>query len=138
MSNWSDLPCPPPGDLPHPGIELVTLTSPALAGRFFTTSATWGKKCIFMCSFFSDCSMGFPGGSDHKESANEGDLGSIPGLGRSPGGGHGNPLQCSYPENPHGQRSLAGSLGLQRVKHNRVTKHFTGLCNTLYLHPQYP
>ena len=37
---------------------------------------------------------GFPGGSDGKESAcNVGDMGSIPGLGRSPGGGHGNPLQ---------------------------------------------
>ena len=37
--------------------------------------------------------LGFPGGSDGKESAcNVGDLGSIPGLGRSPGGGHGNPL----------------------------------------------
>ena len=35
------------------------------------------------------------------------DLGSIPGLGRSPGGGHGNPLQYSCLENP-GQRSLAG------------------------------
>ena len=35
------LPCPPPGDLPHPGIELASLTSPALAGGFFTTSATW-------------------------------------------------------------------------------------------------
>jgi len=35
------------------------------------------------------------------------DLGSIPGLGRSPGGGHGNPLQYSCLENPHGQRSLA-------------------------------
>ena len=43
--------------------------------------------------------------------SNEGDLrdtGLIPGLGRSPGGGHGNPLQCSCLENPHGQRSLAG------------------------------
>ena len=40
--------------------------------------------------------MGFPGGSDGKESAyNVGDLGSIPGLGRSPGGGHGNLLQYS-------------------------------------------
>ena len=40
--------------------------------------------------------MGFPGGSDGKESAcNAGDLGLIPGLGRSPGGGHGNPLQYS-------------------------------------------
>ena len=36
------------------------------------------------------------------------DLGSIPGLGRPPGGGHGNPLQYSCLENPPGQRSLAG------------------------------
>ena len=51
----------------------------------------------------------FPGGSDGKESAcNAGDLGSIPGLGRSPGGGHGSPLQYSCLENPHGQRRLAG------------------------------
>ena len=34
---WSGLPCPPPGDLPHPGIKPVSLMSPALAGRFFTT-----------------------------------------------------------------------------------------------------
>ena len=39
---WSGLPGPPPGDLSDPGIEPVSLTSPALAGRFFTTSATWG------------------------------------------------------------------------------------------------
>ena len=52
---------------------------------------------------------GFPGGSGGKGSAcNGGKLGSIPGLGRSPGGGHGNPLQYSCLENPHGQRSLAG------------------------------
>ena len=43
----------------------------------------------------------FPGGSAGKESAcHAGDLGSIPGLGRSPGGGHGNPLQYSCLENP--------------------------------------
>ena len=53
--------------------------------------------------------MGFPGGSDGKESTcNVGDLGSIPGLGRYPGGGHGNPLQFSCLENPQGQRNLAG------------------------------
>ena len=40
--------------------------------------------------------------------ANAGDMGSVPGSGRSPGGGHGNSLQYSYVENPHGQRSLAG------------------------------
>ena len=38
---WSGLPCSPPGDLPNPGIELGSLTSPALAGRFFTTRTTW-------------------------------------------------------------------------------------------------
>ena len=40
--------------------------------------------------------------------ANAGDMHSISGLGRSPGGGHGNPLQYSCLENPHGQRSLVG------------------------------
>ena len=53
--------------------------------------------------------MGFPGGADGRESTcNAGDLGSIPGLGRSPGGEHGNPLLYSCLENPHEQRSLAG------------------------------
>ena len=39
---WSGLPCPPPGDLPGPGIEPVSLMPPALACRFLTSSATWG------------------------------------------------------------------------------------------------
>ena len=44
-----------------------------------------------------------------KQSAyNAGDLGLIPGLGKSPGGEHSNPLQCFSLENPHGQRSLMG------------------------------
>ena len=52
---------------------------------------------------------GFLDGSIGKESAcNVRDLGSIPGLGRSFGGGHVNPLQYSCLENPHGQRSLVG------------------------------
>ena len=38
---WSGLPRPPPGDLPNPGIKLTFLTTPALACKFFTTSATW-------------------------------------------------------------------------------------------------
>ena len=41
QEHWSGWPCPPPGDLPDPGIEPVSLKSPALAGGFFTTSATW-------------------------------------------------------------------------------------------------
>ena len=51
----------------------------------------------------------FPGGSGGKESSyHAGDLGLTPGLGSSPGGGHGNPVQYSCLENPHGQRSLVG------------------------------
>ena len=38
---WSGLPFPPPGDLPNSGIKLTSLTSPALAGRLFTTGAIW-------------------------------------------------------------------------------------------------
>ena len=41
QESWSGLPCPPPGDLPDPGIESASLASPTLAGGFFTTSATW-------------------------------------------------------------------------------------------------
>ena len=54
--------------------------------------------CVFiMCSW---C-VGFPGGSEGKASAcNAGDLGLIPGLGRSPGEGNGNPRQYSCLENP--------------------------------------
>jgi len=52
---------------------------------------------------------GFSDGSDAKESScNAGDLGLIPGLGRSPGEGHDNPLQYSCLKNLHGQRSLVG------------------------------
>ena len=57
-------------------------------------------------------SRAFPCGARvENPSASAGDLrddGSIPGSGRSPGEGHGNPLQYSCLENPHGQRSLMG------------------------------
>ena len=52
--------------------------------------------------------LGFPDGSDGKESAcNAGYLGSIPGSGRSPGEGNGNPTPVFLPGEAHGQRSLA-------------------------------
>ena len=41
---WSRLPFPTPGDLPDPGIKPVSLESPALAGRFFSISATWEAR----------------------------------------------------------------------------------------------
>ena len=62
--------------------------------------------------------MDFPGGSDGKASAyNAGDLGSIPGLGRFPGEGNGNPLQYSCLENPMdgGAWCRLLSMGSQRV-----------------------
>ena len=43
---WSGLPCPPPGHLPDPGIEPVSLQSPTLASGFFTTSATWDSSLV--------------------------------------------------------------------------------------------
>ena len=47
---WSGLPFPPPGDLLNPGIEPVSLKSPALAIGFFTTSAT--LETLIMSTFF--------------------------------------------------------------------------------------
>ena len=52
--------------------------------------------------------LGFPSGSDKQSTCNVGDMGLIPGLGRSPEGGHGNPLQFSCLENPDGQRIVVG------------------------------
>ena len=66
--------------------------------------------------------QGFPSGSDGKDSArNVGDLGPIPGLGRFPAGGHGNPLQYSRLENPHGRRRLSG-YGLWGRKESGTTE----------------
>ena len=44
----SGLPCPPPGDVPDPGIEPASITSLVLAGRFITTSDTWEAECLFL------------------------------------------------------------------------------------------
>ena len=53
------------------------------------------------------------------------DSGSVPGLGRSPGGRHGNPLQYSCLENPHGQRKLVGysSWCCKELDTTEATKH---------------
>ena len=62
-----------------------------------------------MDSFWITVHLNWLSNSAGKESAcNAGDLGSIHGLGRSPGGGQGNPCQYSCLKNPQGQRSLAG------------------------------
>ena len=72
-----------------------------------TQQSYWSFVTVFYYLYLKN--TGVSGGSEGEESAcNVGDLGSIPGLGRSPGRGHSNPLQCSCMENPHGQRSLVG------------------------------
>ena len=67
--------------------------------------------------------MGFPSGSDGKESTHHGgDLGLIPGSGRSPGGGNGNPLQCSRLEKSTDRGAWRATVrGLQRVGRDWVT-----------------
>ena len=60
---WSGLPCPPPGDLPDPGIEPRSLTSPPLAGGFFTTAATWEAYSWYSMWFNSFDSTITPGDS---------------------------------------------------------------------------
>ena len=71
------------------GLEIIILNSENL--KAFPLRLGTRQGCLF----------GFPGGSDGKASAcNAGDPGSIPGLGRSPGEGNGNPLQHSCLENP--------------------------------------
>ena len=47
QEHWSGLPCPPPRDLPDPGIEPESLMSPALAGRVFNASATWEARFLY-------------------------------------------------------------------------------------------
>ena len=66
----------------------------------------------------------FPGGSDSEESTcNAGDLGSIPGLGRSPGEGNGNPFQHSCLGNPMDRRAWWAPVhGVTRVVHNLATR----------------
>ena len=52
---WSGLPCPSPGDLPDPGMELKSLMSPALAGGFFNTSTTSPRQISTTCDPQFDC-----------------------------------------------------------------------------------
>ena len=81
QKHWSGLPCPPLGNLPDPGINSCLLGLLHWQAGFFTTSTTWDAQ--------SNCTV-----------CHVGDLGLIPGLGRSPGVGNANPLQYSCLENP--------------------------------------
>ena len=80
--------------------------------------------CELLISLKIASLKGFPGSSGGKESTcNAGDPDSIPGSGRSPGGGDGNPLQYSFLENPCGQRSMVGySPWVCKVRYDWATK----------------
>ena len=113
QEHWSGLPSPPPGDLPDPGIKSTSLISPALAGRLFTTSASWEAQQSVPPRYVSlvliNSYMGFLGGTMVKNppahAGDTRDVGSIPGSGRSPG----NPLRYSCLEIPWTEKlGLAG------------------------------
>ena len=108
---WRGFPFPSPEDLPNPGIEPVSLVSPALAGGCFPLSHLGSLRTYCFKLLLLLC-HGLPRWLSGKESTasveDAWDMGLIPGLGRSPGVGNGNLLQCSCLENPHGQRSLVG------------------------------
>ena len=110
-------------------------TSVTSAGGFFTTGIPYlGSPCKGAIILQLRIERGFPGGSDGKESAwIAGDPGSISGLGRCPGKGHGNPLQYSCLVNPmdrgawqatvHGVAKSQTWLNDQHLKKNLVVNN---------------
>ena len=96
----------------HSAFFMIQLSHPyMITGKTIalTIQTFVGKVMSLLFNTLSRFVMGFPGGSDGKESVcSAGDLGLIPGLWRSHERGPGNPLQYSCLENSHGQRSLAG------------------------------
>ena len=111
--------------VPHQKASII-LTVVPLEGTYHSS---WAASRVFSVSFlFSSFIMmflGFPGGSDGKESAcNARDLSSIPGLGRSPGEGHGNPLQYSCLETPMDRGAWWVTVqGCKELDMTEVTQH---------------
>ena len=118
-----------PGSIPESGrspgegsgnpLQYSCLENPTDGGAWETAVHGVAKSRTRLSDF--TLTWGFPGGSEVKASAcNAGDLGSIPGLGRSPGEGSGNPLQYSCLENPMDR-------GAWRATAHGVTKSRTRL-----------
>ena len=94
--------CHLPGSSVHGIFQARVLEWGAIAFSMYIIKENLIYLCLIHC-------YGLPQWLGGKESTcNVVDLGSIPGLGKSPGEGHSNPLRYSCLENPHGQRSLAG------------------------------
>ena len=60
QEQWSELACPPSGDLPDPGIKPTSLMSPALADVFFTTSATWESPAETLYPLLTSLHLPYP------------------------------------------------------------------------------
>ena len=89
--------------------------------KSWTWLSDWTRTVATISMYYQ--LVGFLGGSDGKESAcNTGEASSIPGWGRSPGGGNGNPLQYSCQENPMDRGALWATV-------HRITKSWTWLSN---------
>ena len=95
----------------------------------------WSRSSIIFVGFCG-INEGFPVGASGKEPACQcrdlRDVGLIPGPGRSPGGGHGNPLQLFLPGESHGQRSLAGYSPQVTKSQTRLKRLST--YNAVYMH----
>ena len=135
---WNRLPFPTPGGLPSPGIASMCLLQWQADGLPWFTEAMllngdkWKNIAEKRCNHKQNCHNVFvenyPGGSEVKASAcNAGDMGSIPGLGRSPGVGNGNLFQYSCLENFMGRRTW------QAIVHG-VVKSQTWLTNWAHRH----
>ena len=121
---WSGFPFPSPGNLPHPGVETgspalqaESLPSDLLRNRFTEESSR--NRLTERPYLLTENVCGFPYLQSHSQvalvimnlSASAGDVrdtSSVPGSGRSSGGGRGNPTPVFLPRESHGQRSLVG------------------------------
>ena len=125
QESWRGLPFLSPGDLPDTGIKPI---SPALDLLLLSHQRSpiihTRVQELFQINTDLFSQLGFPGGSVGKKTANVGDVGSVPGSGRSPGGGNDNPLRYSCLKNPMDKRSLVGfnPRDHKRVRHNLAIK----------------
>ena len=104
------MPFPSPEDLPKPRIEPVFPVSPALQADSSSAESS-GKSLVYRGHSETSCQVALVVKNPSATAGEVRDVGSIPGLGRSPGGRNGNPLQYSCLERSpflHGLRSLVG------------------------------
>ena len=99
----------PPSHLTKDSFDALDCWALSVNGfHFWWLPLCWGVG-YFLSFFINSFSCNWLSGKESACSTGDSrNMGSIPGSGRSPGGGHGNPLQYSCLENPHGQRSLGG------------------------------